>query len=162
MDRSSKAIGVHPPPNPTETVCGPSFPMATRLLASLMVAAVLVWGVMAAQTVAWAEVATANALFLTAVLAVLLYGYWVVLTSHVTVDAHSISQTWLWHKQVRLAEVSQLKLLHVPGLAWLLVPRLVVRSGIGVTTFHAGHPAVLARFQRLAYGEDDTAAANPD
>lgn len=147
------------PPALTDVVCGPSFPITTKVLASLMVAAVLVWGAMAAQTVSWADVPAANLLFLAAVLAVVVYGYWVVLTSHVTVDAHTITQTWLWHKQVRLAEVSQLRLLHVPGLAWLLVPRLVVRSGMGLTTFHAGHPAVLARFQRLAYGGDDADSA---
>lgn len=147
-------------PAQTDVVCGPSFPITTKVLASLMVAAVLVWGVMAAQTVAWRQVPAANALFLAVVLAVVVYGYWVVLTSHVTVDAHTITQTWLWHKQVRLAEVSQCQLLHVPGLAWLLVPRLVVRAGMGVTTFHAGHPAVLARFRRLAYGGDDAAGTD--
>jgi hypothetical protein len=74
------------------------------------------------------------------------------MTSQTRFDGESIEQTWLWRKKVMLAEISQLKLIRVRGLEWLIVPRLVVRTGFGLTTFHAGDPAVLARFKLLAHG----------
>ena len=67
-------------------------------------------------------------------------------------DGLAIEQTWLWRKKVRLADITQIKLISVPGLNWLVVPRLVVRTGFGLTTFHAGDPAVYSRFKLLAYG----------
>ncbi len=36
---------------------------------------------------------------------------------------------WLWRKRVNIADITQVKLISVPGLSWLVVPRLVVRAG---------------------------------
>ena len=55
---------------------------------------------------------------------------------------------------VRAADQAGWPSLTVPELRWLLVPRLVVRAGGGLTTFHAGTPALVSAFRRLAYGQD--------
>lgn len=155
-----------PPRSPTDTpsadpsdalaapVCGPAFPPLTKAIASVVMAAVAAGGLRAADQNGWPGLTAPGWLFLGTVVAVVVYGWWVVLTSTVCIDATSIRQTWLWTKQVRLAEMSQLKLVQVPGLSWLLVPRLVVRAGGGLTTFHAGTPALVSAFRRLAYGQD--------
>lgn len=90
--------------------------------------------------------------FLVAVAAVVGSGYWGILTSRTSCDGQCIEQTWLWRKKVNIADITQVKLISVPGLSWLVVPRLVVRAGYGLTTFHAGDPAVHARFRLLARG----------
>ena len=137
-----------------DPICGAAFPSLTKAIASLAMAAVVASGVRAADQAGWPSLTVPGWLFLITVVGVLVYGWWVVLTSTVCIDATSIRQTWLWSKQVKLAEMSQLKLVQVPGLSWLLVPRLVVRAGGGLTTFHAGTPALVSAFRRLAYGQD--------
>ena len=94
-----------------------------------------------------------DGLFLLAVLVVIGTGYWGILTSRTRFDGQSIEQSWLWRKRVELAEITQVKLIRVPGMAWLIVPRLVVRTSFGLTTFHAGDAAVLEQFRRLAHGK---------
>lgn len=137
---------------------GPSFPIATRLLSTLLVVGLATMGAVTWFGAAQSEVlqeglGAAQVGFLLAVLAVVGSGYWGILTSRTRIDGEQIEQSWLWRKKVRIAEITQLKLISVPGLDWLIVPRLVVRTGYGLTTFHTGDPAVLARFRMLAHGE---------
>lgn len=136
-----------------EAVEGASFSMPLKLLATagLLMFGTTVWRAVAAGV--WAQ-SDANARTL-AGLAVLLVaaGYWGILTSRTRIDGLSIRQTWVWPKQAALAELTQVKLIQVPGLNWLIAPRLVVRTGgLMLTTFHAADPQVLAAFRRLAYG----------
>lgn len=136
-------------------VSGPSFPWAIKLMASAIVLALLSLGAMAVTGPSDRPPPSFSAQdwgFLAAVGAVIGSGYWGILTSRTRCNNESIEQTWLWRKQVRLAEITQVKLISVPGLHWLVVPRLVVRTGYGLTTFHAGDPAVFARFKLLAHG----------
>ena len=138
----------------TTAVAGPAFPIVVKLLASALMLALVGSGTAALHDHRSETPLTLSGIgFLLAVAAVIGSGYWGILTSRTRVDGESIEQTWLWRKRVRLAEITQLKLLSIPGLGWLIVPRLIVRTGFGLTTFHAGNPAVLACFRRLAYGE---------
>ena len=138
-----------------ERVTGPSFPMAVKVIATALILALLVYGSMALLGPSGPQakaLATGEWGFLVAVIAVIGSGYWGILTSNTSCDSQNIEQTWLWRKQVKIAEITQVKLISVPGLSWLVVPRLVVRTGYGLTTFHAGDPAVLARFKLLTHG----------
>ncbi len=137
-----------------EVVEGPAFPIAVKALATAMMLALVVAGVGASlgASAAGPRLDAADWAFLLAVVVVVGSGYWGIMTSQTRFDGESIEQTWLWRKKVMLAEISQLKLIRVRGLEWLIVPRLVVRTGFGLTTFHAGDPAVLARFKLLAHG----------
>lgn len=140
---------------PFAPVAGPSFPPAVKALATALMVALIVFGMLAVvgQTAAQSRTITAAELaFLLAVGAVIASGYWGIMTSRTSCDFESIEQTWLWRKKVRLDDITQVKLICLDSLSWLIVPRLVVRSGYGLTTFHAGDPDVLARFRLLAYG----------
>lgn len=151
-----------PPPDGLQTlpdvltpVSGPSFTWLSKLLATALVVALLVGAGMLSirQPDSLQESLGAQEWgFLLAVAGVIGSGYWGILTSRTCCDGLSIEQTWLWRKQVRIADITQVKLISVPGLEWLVVPRLVVRTGFGLTTFHAGDPLVLARFKLLAHG----------
>lgn len=140
------------PPSPV--VEGPSFPLAVKFAATLLVAGTLSWGLSAAESTAWRGLGAQGWLFLALVAAVIGSGYWGILTSRTRIDEREIRQTWLWQKAVALADITQIKLIQVRGFEAIMVPRLVVRSrGLGLTTFQAGSPAVVAAFRRLAYGE---------
>jgi hypothetical protein len=69
------------------------------------------------------------------------------------VDEEGIRQTWFWSKSVRWEDVVQARLVVVPGMEWLLAPRLIVRrrSG-GVLVFHVGNAAVRARLAKVLLG----------
>lgn len=140
---------------PFEAVSGPSFPVAVKALATLLVIAVVAFGSMMLISPAGEPtrpLAAADIGFLAALALVIGSGYWGILTSRTTIDGERIEQTWLWHKKVDIADITQVKLVRVPGLDWLVVPRLVVRTGYGLTTFQTGDPAVLSRFRLLAHG----------
>jgi len=150
------------PPQPSqpggfalEAVSGPSFPVSVKIMASALMLALLVFGAMTGLGPTAAQVpalAAGEWVFLVAVAAVIGTGYWGIMTGRTSCDGQAIEQTWLWHKKVQLTDITQVKLISVAGLHWLVVPRLVVRTGFGLTTFHAGDAAVFSRFKLLAHG----------
>jgi len=137
---------------PQTPVEGPSFPVFLKLVASAMVALLLVAGVQAAREVTWAPLGWRGLLVLLIVLLVIASGLWAVLVGRTRVDERSVRQRGLRTREVQLADITQVKLIHVRGLEWLLVPRLVVRArGLGgFTTFQSADPQVLKAFRRLA------------
>lgn len=143
-------------PGPELTpVSGPSFPIVVKVLATAWMLGLLLFGVLALTGPSQAPakaLSSAEWGFLVAVGLVIASGYWGILTSHTSIGDQYIEQTWLWRKKVNIAEVSQVKLISVRGLEWLMAPRLVVRTGFGLTTFHAADPTVLHRFRLLAHG----------
>jgi hypothetical protein len=137
----------------TPPVEGPSFPFSVKLIASALMLALLAWGLRAADGARWSDLSLPGWLFMIAVTAVIGSGYWGILTSRTSIDGTRLRETWLWTREAELVEIVQLKLIEVPGLAWIVVPRLVVRTrGLGLTTFHAGDARLLEAFRRLAYG----------
>ncbi len=56
-------------------------------------------------------------------------------------------QSWIWSKQVSWCDVTQAQLVGVPGLQWLIAPRLVLRvRGRGLMVFHTADRRVLGVF----------------
>lgn len=139
---------------PDELREGPSFPLFCRLLASALVLMLLAWAVRVGEEVAAAGLSGGGFVFLASVFVVIGATYGAMLRSRTTIDAGHIRQSWLWSKQVALADITQLKLIDLPGLSWLIAPRLMVRvkGRPGVFTFHAAGPEVLAAFRELAQG----------
>lgn len=83
------------------------------------------------------------------VAAIIAAGYWGIVTSRTSFDGHRIVQTGPWHRSVAIADITRVMLVRLRGLEGLVVPRLVVRTQCGLTTFHTADPAVLARFEAL-------------
>lgn len=138
---------------PGQCVEGASFSNVMKGLATALVLALVAGAWHTLQLGAWAQWGSSARLFIAAAMLLILCGYWGILSSRTSVDGRCIRQTGLWEKEVLLADITQLKLIHVPGLVWLVAPRLVVRSGgLGLTTFHVADVQVLAAFKKLAYG----------
>jgi len=85
-----------------------------------------------------------------AALAVLLYTWWQIVTSRTTLTAGKLHQSWIWDKKMELRELAYGKLIRVPGLDWLIAPRLYVRTLMGkFAVFYASDAAMIAEFERL-------------
>jgi hypothetical protein len=82
----------------------------------------------------------------------LLYGLAHIWRTQTSVDDTHIRQSGWSHQQVEIAKLTQVKLIYVPYLSWLISPRLVVRTGgLRSWVFHAADRAVLQRFWQLAH-----------
>ena len=85
-----------------------------------------------------------------AALAMMAYTEWHILTGKTTLDHQALQQTWVWRKRVDLRELAYVKLIRVPGLEWLIAPRLYTRTFSNkLSVFYAASPAMLAEFSRL-------------
>jgi hypothetical protein len=139
----------------TEAVEGPSFPVGAKVLATLFMALLLVVGVRAFFSVGMAELDTGIGLLLLALTVIIGAAYWGVMTDRTRVDGQRIEQRGLWTRSVELSEITQLRLIEPPVLAWLVVTRLRVRTrggGVMSTTIHLGDARVRAAVRLLAYG----------
>ena len=135
---SPPALSLLPSPAPPAqasaccVVSGPAFPVVVKVLATVLMVGLVVAGALAAiGGVSGPPLAAAHWGFLAAVAAVVGTGYWGMMTSRTRFDGVSIEQTWIWNKKILVAEITQLKLVSVPGLNWLIVPRLMVRTRFG-------------------------------
>lgn len=85
-----------------------------------------------------------------AALALMAYTLWHILRSKTTLDSVALRQTWLWDKTLPLSDLAYVKIIRVPGLDWLVAPRLYARSLLGkFAVFYAADPHMLAEFERL-------------
>jgi multisubunit Na+/H+ antiporter MnhB subunit len=136
---------------PTSTVEGPAFSFGVKLLAGAMMLGLAGYGARAfAKLLSQPGSLTAVALMAVAIACLALYYGWM-LRSRTGIGPTHLHQTWIRPKRVALAEITQLKLIFVPGLAWLISPRLVVRTRApGSIVFHAADPKVLEAIARLA------------
>ena len=85
-----------------------------------------------------------------AALALLFYTLWCILFSRTTLTSTYLHQTFVWDKRLELRDLAYAKLLRVPGLDWLIAPRLYCRTMMGkFAVFYASDAQVIIEFERL-------------
>jgi hypothetical protein len=85
-----------------------------------------------------------------AALALMAYTLWCILTSITTLTSGTLEQTFVWNKKVELRELAYVKLIRVPGLDWLIAPRLYCRTLLGkFSVFYAADTQMIADFERM-------------
>lgn len=85
-----------------------------------------------------------------AALALMVYTLWCILTSFTTLSTSTIEQTFVWNKKLDLRELAYVKLIRVPGLDWLIAPRLYCRTLLGkFAVFYTSDVKMVAEFERL-------------
>jgi len=83
-------------------------------------------------------------------LAMMFWTWWHIQTSRTRLDADGLRQRWIWDKALPLRELAFCKLIRIPGLDWLVAPRLYARTLTGkFQVFYAASPEMLAEFARL-------------
>lgn len=116
--------------------------MAVALLSSLAFWAYQLHGVQMVKT---------DYLWLWAAWGIMAYTVGHLLMGKTTLTSQSLEQTWIWHKKVELRDLAYVKLIRVPGLDWLIAPRVYARTLMGkFTVVYACNPDMIEEFQRMS------------
>jgi hypothetical protein len=135
------------------TLDGPAFGIGVKLLASAVMCALAVYGLRSLDALRSVQWSWLGLTFMVVALGCMLLCYVWMLRSRTSISATHLRQTWFLDKQVALADITQIKLIYLPGLSWLVAPRLVVRARMpGSTVFHCADREVLRACARLALG----------
>jgi hypothetical protein len=142
-----KPVGRHGEP----VVSGIAFSKPFRIIGTLLVGTIAAWMAVMWQTGQLASgKGTSGIGWLVAALAVLLYTLWHIWRSRTHISSEEIAQTWIWNKSFPMRELAYAKMIRIPGLDWLIAPRLYVRTLLGkFAVFYCCDPQVLAEFRRL-------------
>ncbi len=137
-------------PSGAPAVEGPAFSRLFKLLASAVVFGAAGWF----AQLWWGGKVTGGAasmlVWVLAAMAMMFYTWWCILRSVTRLDGQMLQQTWIWNKKMELRELAFGKLIRVPGLDWLIAPRLYVRTLMGkFDVFYAADPQMIAQFERL-------------
>lgn len=104
----------------------------------------------AAASAAKAGVFGSGLVWALSALALMVYTLWCILSSVTTLTPTHLKQTFVWNKELELRELAYVKLIRVPGLDWLIAPRLYCRTLLGkFAVFYTADKAMLAEFERL-------------
>jgi len=135
---------------PAATVSGPAYSLWFKILATLIVVTIAGYALDAILRLPlWSYGLGVTTLGLGMAVMLGISYYWFI-RSTVTIDAQGITQTWLFDRRVAWDDVNAARVIGIPGLEWLFPPRLVVRSGLTITSFHGGSRVVRAEFARIA------------
>ncbi len=127
-----------------------AYTLPFKLLSTLMVLAGSLWLGRLWQEGVLGSGGSSGLAWLLCGLVLMLYTGRHFLTSRNRLDETALHQSWIWDKHLELRELAYGKLIRVPGLEWLIAPRLYVRTLMGkFAVFYASDAALLADFERL-------------
>jgi hypothetical protein len=125
----------------------PSFSGPFKTMAVALLFGLAVWS----YQLHGAQMVQKDHLWLWAAWGIMAYTVGHLLLGKTTLTAQSLEQTWIWHKQVALRDLAYVKLIRVPGLDWLIAPRLYARTLMGkFTVIYACHPDMVEEFKRMS------------
>jgi hypothetical protein len=140
-------------PQPQPCTCR-AFSLPFRLLALVIVLG-CAYGLLGAWssgqlTYGAGTAASSGLLWALAAMALLLYTLWCIWTSHTTLSAQGLHQNFVWDKKMELRELAYVKLIRVPGLDWLIAPRLYCRTLLGkFAVFYAADAHMISEWERM-------------
>jgi hypothetical protein len=135
---------------PAKPVTGPAYSLWFKLLATLVTAVLIGYGINIATRYPLLEYGFGVKLLLLGAAIMLAISYYWFLRSTITIDDKGITQTWMYDRTVQWSDVRGVKLIGVPYLGWLFPPRLVVRTGVALSTFNGGSREILFEFANIA------------
>jgi hypothetical protein len=106
---------------------------------------------------AWQEIGV-----LVLVFACLAWALGYILLAKTCVDDEYISETGLLSKKVKIADIGKCKVIDIPGLRWLIIPRVIVQlDSFGSYTFRASNNEVLVQLHHRIIEAAARAASKP-
>jgi len=135
---------------PAKTVTGPAYSTWFKLLATLVTAVLIGYGITVAARFPLADYSFGVKLLLAGAAVMLAVSYYWFLKSTITIDEKGIVQTGMYDRKVEWSDVRSVKLIGVPFMTAIFPPRLVVRTGVSFATFNGGSRAVLIEFSNIA------------
>jgi hypothetical protein len=125
----------------------PAFSRPFKIMAVALLSGLAFW----AYQLHGAQMVGTDYLWLWAAWSIMAYTVGHLLMGKTKLTAQSLEQTWIWHKKVELRDLAYVKLIRVPGLDWLIAPRVYVRTLMGkFTVIYACHPDMIEEFQRMS------------
>ena len=126
-----------------------SFSVTFKLLAVVIVTLAALWTwQMVSHGVLHATLQSSG--WLAAALAMMFFTEWHILRGKTRLTADALEQSWVWRKRVALNELAYARLVRVPGLDWLIAPRLYTKTfGNKLAVLYVTGPAMLAEMRRL-------------
>jgi hypothetical protein len=138
-------------PTQPELVCS-AFGRVFKAIATVLIAGCILWLWLLWQKGVLGSGGRSGLFWFLAALALMATTTWYIFTSKTKLTAESLSQTWVWNKQLDLRELAYCKLVRVRGLDWLIAPRLYARTLMGkFAVFYAADAEMLENFQRLTH-----------
>ncbi len=129
---------------------GAAFSAAFKFLATVLVGGCIGWALRLWLHGHLGEGIGPNLAWFLAALAMMAWTWWAIVRSRTSVDATELRQTWIWTKRMELRDLAYGKLVRVPGLDWLIAPRLYVRTLMGkFAVFYVSDRRLLAECERL-------------
>ena len=135
---------------PNQIISGKAFSVAFRVLALLLVEGVAWWAYVLWSNGKLGTSVTTSMLWLLAALALMAITVFYVFRSVTTITATHLKQSWIWDKEMLVADIAYAKLIRLRGFEWLIAPRLYVRTHGGkFASFYASTPNVLQHFEKI-------------
>lgn len=135
---------------PAKTVTGPAYSFWFKLLATLVTAILIGYGVNIATRFPLADYSFGIKALLIGAAVMLAISYYWFLKSTITIDEKGITQTGMIDRRVEWHDVRGVKLIGIPYMTLIFPPRLVVRTGVAFATFNGGSRDVLIEFSNIA------------
>jgi hypothetical protein len=130
-----------------DIMVSPAFSLPFKILAVGLLSGLAFW----AYQLYGAKMLQTDHLWLWAAWGIMAYTVGHLLMGKTRLTAQSLEQTWIWHKKVELRDLAYVKLIRVPGLDWLIAPRVYARTLMGkFTVIYACDPDMVEEFKRLS------------
>lgn len=136
---------------PDQTISGKAFTIYFRVLALLLVEGIAWWGYVLWSNGKLGTNFTSSMLWLLAALALMSITVFYVFHSVTSVSKTHLKQSWMWNKEMLVADLAYVKLIRLKGFDWLIAPRLYARTHGGkFASFYASSSNVLQQFEILS------------
>lgn len=135
---------------PAKTITGPAHSLWFKLLATLVTAVLLGYGISVATRFPLADYSLWVKTLLIGAGIMLAISYYWFLKATITIDDKGIVQTGMYDRRVEWNDVRSVKMIGVPFMSAVFPPRLVVRTGVAFATFNGGSREILTEFANIA------------
>lgn len=136
---------------PDQVISGKAFSLPFRILAVLLVEGVAWWGYVLWNHGKLGTSVTTSVLWLLAALVLMSVTVFFVFRSVTSISASHLKQSWIWDKEMLVADLAYVKLIRLKGFDWLIAPRLYARTHGGkFASFYAANSNVLRQFELLS------------
>lgn len=136
---------------PDQVISGKAFSVAFRVLAILLVEGVAWWAYVLWSNGKLGTSLTTSMLWLVAAIILMAITVYYVFRSVTSITATHLKQSWIWDKEMLVADLAYAKLIRLRGFEWLIAPRLYARTHGGkFASFYASTPDVLQQFEKIS------------
>ncbi|MEO6291720.1 MAG: hypothetical protein ABIO88_03780 [Burkholderiaceae bacterium] len=136
---------------PDQVISGKAFSLPFRILALLLIEGAAWWGYVLWSHGKLGTSVTTSAFWLLAALVLMCVTVFFVFRSVTSISASHLKQSWIWDKEMLVADLAYVKLIRLKGFDWLIAPRLYARTHGGkFASFYAANSSVLQQFELLS------------